>query len=118
MPSFLRPIDVTRPTARFSSASRRAYPPTIPVAPTITRRFWPEVGTFMNGPEELQKRNLKPRDSSLPEQRRLVHLVDAEKALCTKPRAVCLHESIEIAERSRCGRSTILTCGEQVGLCP
>jgi hypothetical protein len=40
MPIFLRPIAVTGPVAGWSSAYRRAYPPTIPVAPTMTRRAW------------------------------------------------------------------------------
>ena len=44
MPSFLRPTDITLFTPELSRAWRRAYPPTIPVAPTMTRRFWPAIG--------------------------------------------------------------------------
>jgi hypothetical protein len=34
----------------------KRYPPTIPVAPTITTRFWPAIGTLIRNPEELQQR--------------------------------------------------------------
>ena len=38
-PRCLRPIDVTPPTAESSSRHRRAYPPTIPLPPTMATRF-------------------------------------------------------------------------------
>ena len=53
MPTFLRPMVVTSPTAGCSSAYRSAQLPTIPVAPTITRFFWPAVGTLMSDSEAL-----------------------------------------------------------------
>jgi hypothetical protein len=53
MPSFLRPIEITLPTVGWSSPYRRAYPPTIPVAPTITRCFWSGVETFIHAPAAL-----------------------------------------------------------------
>src|SRR5258706_2582731 len=53
MPTLLRPMVVTRPTAGCSSANRSAYPPTIPVAPTITRFFWPAIGAFVSDSEAL-----------------------------------------------------------------
>ena len=31
----------------------KGYPPTIPVAPMITRRSWPTVGTFIDDPAAL-----------------------------------------------------------------
>src|SRR6476660_935566 len=53
MPTLLRPMVVTRPTAGCSSAYRSAYPPAIPVAPTITRFFWPAIGAFVSDSEAL-----------------------------------------------------------------
>lgn len=39
--------------------TRRAYPPTIPVAPTITRRFWLAAESFIDGPQAVEKRSSK-----------------------------------------------------------
>ena len=50
----LRAITVTRPTEGSSRALPRAYPPTIPVAPTISRRFLPALGGFIARLQSLQ----------------------------------------------------------------
>ena len=56
---FARVLRGSSPDAAFSSAQRRAYPPTIPVAPMITRRVWP-VSAFIHASDALQPRSLKP----------------------------------------------------------
>ena len=52
---FARVLHASSSGAAFSSAYRRAYPPTIPVAPMITRRVWPAVGTLIDDSEALER---------------------------------------------------------------
>src|ERR1700691_5498074 len=84
--SFRRPINITLPTVEFSSAQRRAYPATVPVAPTSTRRFWFAAGSFMHGPEELRKRWQKTSGEALSSQRALVNQVDIHARKIAKRR--------------------------------
>src|SRR5579862_3718668 len=104
MPRVLRPTVVTRVIPGSPSAKRRTYPPTIPVAPTMTSRFGATSGALMS-----------TRASSPSGKRAILEPVHIESALSKQPRPALLGEAIRVAQRSNHQASLLALDAEVVG---